>query len=584
MKYMKTKFYIGIILFLAVMQACDVTDRIPESMITDLNYWTKVEDLKLYSRSFYTTLTVPETGYPDVQSDICVPSQKNSTLFDNRTVPTGSDGWSSGDWGNIRACNYFMTHYQTVQGDQTDINHYVGEIRFFRAREYFNKVKRFGDVPWYDVDLQTNDTELLYKGRDPRLSVVNHIIDDLKFAATNMKEPSLVSKGQLHKYVAYALLARVCLYEGTWMKYRGITGWETLLKEAANAAETIIDSGLYDIVKQNATYTMDKDHPLYYKSLFIQEDLVDNKECILPRIYLPDVLTHGISRPTSDGLSKDFIESFLCKDGKPIALSDLYQGDASISLEMQNRDPRMYNLLDCCYNPSDLNIDGSPKANEFIIPFTSDPKCATGYRSIKYRHPDPQQQVYMKGHFDLFIFRYAETLLIYAEAKAELGECTQEVLDKTVNKLRDRVDMPHLTTEPSVDPMAIVNGNPCYGYEVKPLLYEIRRERKIELAFEDFRWDDICRWKAGKLVENPKTMLGMVLNADVIKQYTQNNGGVNPFEGVNKKTITDWNGTKELLQPYDVATRTWNDRLYLDPLPMEQTTLNPNLLPQNPGW
>mgnify|MGYP000778512477 FL=1 len=121
MKYMKTKFYIGIILFLAVMQACDVTDRIPESMITDLNYWTKVEDLKLYSRSFYTTLTVPETGYPDVQSDICVPSQKNSTLFDNRTVPTGSDGWSSGDWGNIRACNYFMTHYQTVQGDQTDI-------------------------------------------------------------------------------------------------------------------------------------------------------------------------------------------------------------------------------------------------------------------------------------------------------------------------------------------------------------------------------------------------------------------------------------------------------------------------------
>ena len=84
----------------------------------------------------------------------------------------------------------------------------------------FNKVKRFGDVPWYDVDLQTNDTELLYKGRDPRLSVVNHIIDDLKFAATNMKEPSLVSKGQLHKYVAYALLARVCLYEGTWMKYQ----------------------------------------------------------------------------------------------------------------------------------------------------------------------------------------------------------------------------------------------------------------------------------------------------------------------------------------------------------------------------
>ncbi len=582
--HMKKYIYVGVLCVTTLFHSCDVLDRVPESEFTDLNYWTNVNDLKLFTRSFYTNLIVPENGYPDSQSDICVSASKNSTLFDNRTIPTGSDGWGKDDWSNIRSCNYFLSHYGTVQGDQKEINHYVGEIRFFRALEYFNKVKRFGDVPWYDKDLQTNDIELLYKGRDPRLTVVNHILEDLQYAAENLKDPSQVEKGALHKYAAYALKMRVALFEASWMKYRGIAGWETLMRQAASTAEIIMNSKLYDIVKLNSDYTIDNEHPLYYKSLFIQEDLTSNKECILPRIFIQDVLMHGISRTTSDGLSKDYVESFLCDDGKPIALSSRYQGDATIDKEFLNRDPRLYNQLDCKYNPSEVNLDGTLKFNSLIIPGTGDNPCATSYRSIKYKHPDPVQQGYIKGHFDMHIFRYAEVLLTYAEAKAELGECTQEVLNQTINKLRDRVDMPHLTTDPPADPLAMVDGHPRYGYEISPLLYEIRRERKIELAFENFRWDDICRWKAGKLIENPKTMLGIVLNDEVVQSYTIYNGGINPFEGLKRAIINDWDGQKQLLQPYDVCTRKWNDRLYLDPLPLEQTTLNPNLLPQNPGW
>jgi hypothetical protein len=148
--------------------------------------------------------------------------------------------------------------------------------------------------------------------------------------------------------------------------------------------------------------------------------------------------------------------------------------------------------------------------------------------------------------------------------------------------------MGRLTTNPVADPMATtITGKSRYGYAVAPLLYEIRRERCVELAFEGFRWDDICRWKAGQLIENPKTMWGMVVNDAVINLYTQNNGGTNPFKSSTYATITDWDGkTKKLLRVYSddlEARRKWNDRNYLDPLPQNQTTLNPNL-GQNPGW
>jgi len=597
---MKVKKFILLSLLVVGFLSCEVTNRIPENSITDLNYWKKIDDLKLWSRYFYTTLSSPAWG--DVTSDITVPQAASAVIFDTRIVPTGDDGWSYGDWGNIRRCNYFMARYQTVEGDEADINHYVGEVRFFRANEYFNKVKRFGDVPWYDRDLQTNDQDLLYKGRDPRLLVIGKVIEDLEFAANNMKLPAQVEVGQLHKYCASHLLARVCLYEATWQKYRGAeeSVWKPLMEKAASAAKTIMDANLYDIEPGIARYIMDDDHPLMYKAKFIQEDLTRDKECILPRIYIRDVLMQGLGRDHSNGLSKDFIEQFLDIDGLPIALSNKYLGDDSIIMEIQHRDPRLWNMVNNRYVPFTLS-NGFPVSNIIDIPGggSGNEQNATGYFSTKFRDPDPEQWNAMSTTTDWYIFRYAETLLIYAEALYELGQCTQAVIDLTINKLRSRLDytdgsgdqitMGRLTTNPPADPMAItVSGHPRYGYDVTPLLYEIRRERCIELALENLRWDDICRWKAGKLIENPKTMWGMVVNDEVEAFYTFINGGTNPFNTSLFAVITDWDGkTKKFLRVYSdelEARRLWNDRNYLDPLPQNQTTLNPALLPQNPGW
>ena len=587
---MKIKYrYLSILAgMLLGLTACDVTNTVPEDAITDLNYWTKVADLKQFANSFYTTLSAP-SQWLDNTSDNAVTNSPDDWLFNNATVPGSGGEWATSNWTNIRNLNYFLGRYQTVTGDASDINQYVGEIRFFRAHEYFNKVKTFGDVPWIDKDLTTADTELLMKARDPRSLVIDKIIEDLDFAAQNLKKPAELEKGRLHKYAALQLLSRVALYEGTWMKYRNINGWEKYLQKAAEATSIIMNEGNYAIVKGNAPHKFDG-YPLYYRQQFIQEDLSTNAECVLPRIYLKDILMHGLSRSVNEtgwGISKDFMEDFLCIDGKSIALSALYKGDATFPLEMQNRDPRLRNMVD---NPKlPYFLDGTVPISYPVTSIAVN-QCPTGYMASKFRDPVPAQNEANQTTYDWYVFRYAEVLLINAEAKAELGTITQQDLDKTINLLRARLDEPdnfvmgRLTMNPPVDPLATINGRPRYGYTISSLLYEIRRERRIELAFEGFRWDDIVRWKAGKLIENPKTMLGLAVNQEVEAYYTQYNGGSNPFTGRSFYQLTDWDGnTKRLLKVYENMSRTWDDRLYLKPLPTDQLQLNDNLT-QNPGW
>jgi starch-binding outer membrane protein, SusD/RagB family len=585
---MKIKLYIIFTLLLVIVTSCEVTNVEPEDKITDLSYWKSVDDLELFANSFYTTLSAPDANL-DNTSDIAVPKTPDTRLFNNMTVPGSGGGWGTSDWTNIRNLNYFLSHYQTVEGNDADINQYVGEILFFRANEYFNKVRIFGDVPWMDKDLNVDDVDLLNKARDPRKLVIEKIIEDLDSAVADLNLPEIVAPGRLHKFAALQLLARVCLYEGTWMKYRNLSGWEDYLQKAVDASERIMNEGNYEIVAGNAQY-MYNGYPLYYRQQFIEEDLTANKECVLPRIYIQDLLMHGLSRNVNEsnkGVSKDFIESFLCVDGEAIGISPLYLGDDSVQMEMTNRDPRLRNMIDNKNLP--YYLDGSTPISYPVTPVVVN-TCPTGYMVSKYRTPEPAQNEANKCTYDWYIFRYAEVLLIFAEAKTELGSITQIDIDNSINKLRARLDEPgnftmgRLTMNPQADPMATVNGRPRYGYEVTPLIYEIRRERCIELAFEGFRWDDICRWHAGILIENPKTMLGIVVNNDIINRYMLYNGGTDQFATRTLYELTDWDGnTKDLLQVYSNMTRIWDDKLYLNPLPTDQLTLNPNLV-QNPGW
>lgn len=583
---MKINYILLSVALAGFVTSCDVTDLSPIDSFTDKSYWTKVSDLEYFANGLYGNLDKPGID-KDNTSDNCVTSNPDTYLFNEKLIPatTKDTKW---DWGNIRTCNFFLQRYKTVEGTEDEINRYVAEVRFFRALDYFGKIKTYGDVPWYDKDLQTSDKEELYKARDSRDFVLGKIIEDLEFAIQWLPDNGKAVSGRLNRDAARTQLARVCLYYGTYKKYHNESGTPSssdLLQKTVSITNDIISSGNYAIVKGtdagSGQMPFDK-YPLSYSNLFIQEDLATNKECILARIYIDGILMHGTARQAGSngtGLSKDFMESFLCMDGKPISVSDQYKGDGSLDDEFVNRDPRMYQIADNTHKPYTV-LNGERQINPF--PNCDGSGAITGYPCVKYRSPLLLQAEANHTTYDWFVYRYAEVLLMNAEANAELGKCTQDVLDKTINQLRDRVGMPHLTTEPMKDPKSI-----DYGYTVSPLIYEIRRERRIELITEGYRLDDLKRWNGMKVFENPKTMLGIRITDAVRKLYSTSN--ITFGVGENARPVIDYDGKTYLMQYTDrglaPAGRKWapNDKRFLEPIPTDELILNQNLK-QNPGW
>jgi hypothetical protein len=423
-----------------------------------------------------------------------------------------------------------------------EVSRYEGEIRFFKAYFYLKKIQRFGDVPWFDKDLQTNSDEL-YKARDSRTVVFANMMDDLDFAIANLPEES--SAGRLTKYAALTFKAEACLYEGTFRKYHAAGDYTTVLAEGAVAAEAVINSGKFSVY---STGNPDKD----YFDLFIQYELSGNPEGIMVQRFVTGILMHNDVRQLgeqSTGYTKDFINSYLCEDGLPISLSPLYNGDAVFGDEFVNRDPRMDQSTYQSSRVYRIYADGSTEYR--TMPEFDNNYCMTSYYIMKGYSPYEVDRLQLQTITDRFIFRYGKLLVTYAEIKAELGECTQAVLDVSINELRDRVGMPHLTVDVGfVDP-----DWPDWEVPVTPLINEIRRERRIETCAEGNRWDDLVRWKAGKRIEDPLT-----------------------FRGARDPATGDY----RILYP-GFPARTWSEKMYLYPIPTQELTLNTNLV-QNPGW
>lgn len=540
---MKKIYYLASLSLLLGFTACndDFMNLYPEDKINDENYWQTESDLKNFANQFYTSLDNTGSYNSDNASDNQAPQSREAFVWGDYALPTSGGGWAKGDWSNIRSCNYFLSRYHTVEGNKDAINQYVGEIYFFKAKFYYEKVLRFGDVPWLTKDLSTSSEEL-YLSRNDRGEVVDSICACLDKASEWL--PETMNDSRLSRYAALALKSRVCLFEGTWRKYRNMDNADKYLRASVDAAEKIMNSGKFDLY---STGNVEED----YHALFNQQDYANNKEAIFYVSYITDKRMNNRPRTVREsytGMTKDFVESFLCSDGKPIALSDLYKGDAQFVDEFENRDPR---LKQCIYTPERpiaILADGSKEYENSPV-FTT--LSNTGYRIYKMYSPLAEDNEYIKCTLDDLIYRYGEVLLNYAEAKAELGECDQVVLDKTINKLRDRAGMPHLAVS-----VGFTDPNwPKWETSISPLLNEIRRERRVELACEGLRWNDLCRWKAGKLLENPKTYWG-------------------PRDPA----------TGEYKVVYPGMTRTWNDRQYLYPIPTDEFSYNPNLLPQNPGW
>ena len=554
MKYLIQSILVAVTLL--TVSCNDYLDRFPKDSFSEPTFFKTENDLIYYANQFYGSLPVQRMDN-DNNSDNMVPQNINTFLAGTYTVPGSGGGWASGDWANIRSCNYFLEHYSRAETSFKE--RYAGEVRFFRALFYWYKVVNFGDVPLLLKALDDNSEEL-YGPREKREKVMDEVVlEDLKFAVANLPEKNQAAAGRLHKDAARALMSRICLWEGTYRKYRNIEGADTYLDACVKASEELMDAG-YDIYSTGNT---DED----YRNLFIQKDLRSNPEAIFYRAYITDKNTHNYTRQASEnntGMSKDFVDSYLfLDDGKPIGLTSHPYDDSTPAKECEGRDPLYTQTI---ATPGFIMTLPDLAVN---LPAIGTSRTSTGYWNIKGRSSDLAQFNADKSDLDLFIFRYAEVLLNYAEAKYELtGSLTIAELDKSINLIRDRVGMPHLTTNPDADPNAV-----NYGYTVAPLLYEIRRERRIELVGEGFRFNDIIRWKAGKLIEGVKTIRGMKLTDELRSQYADPSS-------LNNIAVDD--DYYIIVYPSIATTRKWNDKSYLYPLPTDEK--DRCHYEQNPGW
>lgn len=587
------KIIILAIAFTMGMSSCDLLDTEPLSQISPSAYFKTETDLQLFSNSFYNNLL--EKSPYNKQSDLYVLQNLSNEMIggNKRTVPNEGGGW---DWSDLRKMNTLLEYAHQCEDEKAVIK-YTALTRFFRAFFYFEKVKRFGDVPWYDKQLGSDDPDL-YKPRDSRELIMTKMIEDIDYAIENL--PSAVSTFRVNKWTALALKARFCLYEGTFRKYHDLkiegNNYTYYLEQSAAAAKELIDNGPYKL------YTTGKPEQDYL-NLFAQEDASVEEYILAIKFDYGLGIYHNATAHTvvatqgRPGLTRKMVNAYLKKDGTPFTDQTGWQ-EMSFVDEVKDRDPR---LAQSIRTPGYTRIGTTkvlaPELNVTVtgyqpVKFVQDPKASGGNVDRNDR-----------STCDLPVFRYAEVLLNYAEAKAELGTLDQNDLAISVNKIRSRVGMPDLNMQKANANPDWYLSSPEYGYTNvsganKGVILEIRRERAIELTQEDFRFDDLVRWKAGYCID--QDIHGMYFKQP--GEYDLTGDGVTDVilyeKGSPKPTGADGvqvlmigeeiilsDGNKGYVSYHKNIARTKfsEARDYLYPIPINERSLNPNLK-QNPGW
>ena len=573
-----SKWLIGLVC-VAGLSSCDIT-LYPEDTVTPDTYFRNETDLELFTNSLYTSL--PSTEIYEDEADIIVNMIIDDRISGQRVVPQTGGGWS---WGTLRNINYFLENSYHCE-DKEVLAHYNGMARFFRAYFYYDKVRKFGDVPWYSEVIGSADKDLLHKPQDSRVYVMEKVLEDLNFAIANLRATKDVYR--INKWAALALKSRIMLFEGTFRKYHKLGNWEECLQECVAASEELMTKGGFKLYSS-------------YSGLFTATSATTTKdEVILARNYnYAAGLSHNVQGYVTapgagaGGVTKRLVDAYLMKNGTRHTDRTGYL-TMSFMDECKDRDPRMLATL----RGKGFKVDG--------VTTPADLKVAnTGYHLSKY-YVGKKYESY--SEVDLPVFRLGEVYLNYAEAKAELGTLTQKDLDNSINLLRKRAGMTGMLN------MADANANPCkwlqteefgypnlvqnaakYGNDANlGVILEIRRERTVEFVMEGLRYWDIMRWKEGKVFE--EDFLGMYVEAGI---YDLDEDGKNDYTFTTTSYTTPTAGTilklgtnlyategdkGNLLLHKDVV-RTWNeDRDYFYPIPIKERVLTNGKLRQNPGW
>ena len=527
-------------LFTMALASCDFLDREPLDAIGKDQFFTTANAtaLEQYCNDFYPKLIV---GYgapksydwgmlgDDFTSDDVLPWERNTTSFGLATVPSSASD-TQWKWENIRACNDFLANYdQSPESDEVK-HKYAGMILFFKTLDYFNKVKAYGDVPWFENVMNPGDEEM-YKARDSRVLVMDNMLRDINQAIEWLPKKTDVTL--ISKDAALALKARMCLFEGTWRKYHGIENPEKFLQEAYSAACELMKAEYgYSLYQGSKPGTA-------YHELFCLADQSTNPEVILSKAYDPGIdkgnnLTRQIFvGETPLGMSKNCADSYLCATtGLPISLCNC---------EGHTKHTTLVTDTDHCY------YMGGKAPNIANVTATGNPsRCSTGYPIVKFYNAAE----YSASHYQ----------------------------DETINKLRARVGFNHpLTLNVGFDDPVIAAAYPNVQGSNPKLIREIRRERRIEMFAEGVRYDDIRRWACGNLLTAPR--LGIIIEgagySDEEIQALKETVGVNEDGALTiyEKRYAGQSPTPVFEDP----------KHYLSPIPTDEIGKAPNLK-QNPGW
>ncbi len=592
----KIVFILSVISLFLIGCDNDFLEELPKDAVGANPVFGSENGLRLYSYSFYNILPDAMAIFTgDNMSDYGSRRTITEFLTPGAYSASVSSGWS---WGDLRNINHFILNCNDERVSEADRRHYIGIARFFRAWFYFDKVKRFGDVPWYGKPLVVNDPDL-FKGRDPRTLVMDSIMADLNYATSHIKPAVDPTRSVITRDVAFAFKSRVALFEGTFRKYHtnyGLAGTANAwLTEAATAAKAVIDRGVYRLHTGSGVAKS-------YRDLFISESPVA-AEVLLAWIadeslgVLNAANWHYTSSTTGIGfnLTRDFVNTYLKIDGTPFTSVSGWE-TMPFADEVKSRDNRLRQTIRM---ENYSRISGGT-----VLPLPPQFNYTnTGYHPIKWVQDDMIKDNWTLTTSSIAIIRYAEVLLNYAEARAELGVLTNEDWAMTVGALRSRAGITGgLTSIPTaIDPYL----QERYFPEISnPSLLEIRRERGIELVMEGFRFDDLVRWKKGKLLEKPFNGMyvpalnePMDLNGDgkfdvVFYKSTIPTPTIPGVEYLNvaRTTSTGANNPRVLseddkgeIQWFWNYPRVWNDKNYLYPIPEIDRLFNP-ALGQNPGW
>lgn len=587
---MKKSIIISALAIAAIgMSSCDDflnDNRYPLDKQTDNpSYWNNEANVQKQCDNLYLNFS----GYASSQFYFATRSDNNASgtggsFVDwiNTNVPSASSAWSS-PYEIIRQCNFIINKVPESTLTESQKGKFIGIARLIRAQQYYWLVRAYGDVQYTADVIDPADTEALMSPRVDRDIVMDKVYEDLDFACKNIGPGT---KTTWSSDLAYAMTAEICLYEGTYCKYRTLdenykaadpARAEKYLGYAATAAKAVMDK----------SYSLNASYIGNYNSVSLES----NPEMIFYKEYKIALLTHSqinyiVQTTMIAGMSKDAFDSYLFKDGLPLAKTTCNKNDAGyvkkgiidgvgasatigdelyIGDVLAERDQRLYQTIDTCLGYGGTPTPEKPDAGMTWARVGSARLfSSSGYLTRKFDNPeDIDWQYRQSGNYTCSPqYWLSYVYCMYAEAKAELGTLTDEDLNNSINKLYARAGLPAQT----VASLKAIE-DPANNMGVNSLIWEVRRCRRCELMFDrDFRYWDLIRWHQLDKLDNVK--------------YPNIRLGANIKNG--NAPYAYMSGDYMLATPNN--NRIFEPRQYLYPVPQNQINLTFGAITQNPLW